>query len=75
MSAKKPVKILPSTVQLWDFWGGHDLGKALRDAADFIDGLGGWAPSEAVQTVYCNFDDQGWFVSVLVKDVFKQKEG
>lgn len=65
----------PKSVQLWDFWGGHDLGKALRDAADFIDTLGGVFPSEDIETVYCNRDDQGWFVSVLVKDTYRRKGG
>lgn len=72
MSAKKQV-MAPVAVQLWDFWGGNDLGKALRDAASFIDGLGGVFPSEAVETVYCNQDDQGWFVSVLTKDAYGRR--
>lgn len=72
MSTKKTKK-MPVDVQLWDFWGGRDLGKALRDAANFIDAMQATPGGDVVETVYCNEDDQGWSVSVLVKDIYRQK--
>ena len=68
MSTKKSAKT-PIDVQLWDFWGGNDLGKALRDAADFIDATKATSGRDVVETVFSTEDDQGWSVFVLVKDI------